>query len=38
MMTPDGVWMAMGSLVARLLQTGVLSVKKWAVQPESAMA
>jgi len=28
----------MGSLAIRLLQTGVLSEKKWAVQPESAMA
>jgi len=37
-MAPDGVWMAMGTSVVRLLQTGVLSVKKCAVQPESAIA
>jgi len=35
---PDGVWMATGADVGRLLQTGVVLEKKWAVQPESAMA
>ena len=34
----DGVWMATGSVVGRLLQTGVVVLKKCAVQPESAMA
>ena len=38
MMAPEGVWMAMGSLAVRLLQTGVVDEKKWDVQPESAMA
>jgi len=33
-MVLDGVWMAMGSVVGRLLQTGVDREKKWDVQPE----
>jgi len=37
-MVPDGVWMARGDDIGRLLQTGVVLEKKWAVQPESAMA
>ncbi len=35
---PDGVWIATGLEVGRLLQTGVLVLKKCAVQPELAMA
>ena len=38
MILPDGVWMASGSAVGRLLQTGVVLEKKWAVHPESAIA
>jgi len=38
MTAPDGVWMVNGVLVCRLLHTGVVGEKKWAVQPESAMA
>jgi len=37
-MTPEGVWTATGVEVRRLLSTGVVSEKKCAVQPESAMA
>ncbi len=38
MMLPDGVWMASGSVVGCLLQTGVVLEKKWAVHPKSAIA
>jgi len=38
MILPDGVWMASGSVVGHLLQTGVVLEKKWAVHPESAIA
>jgi len=37
-MLPDGVWMASGSVVGWLLQTGVVLEKKWAVHPKSAIA
>jgi len=37
-MVPDGMWMAIGLVVDRLLQTGVFGEKKCAVHPESAMA
>ena len=38
MISPFGLWMAIGTEAMRLLCTGISTVQKWAVQPVSAMA